>query len=283
MKSKEAGNTDFPLDADWIDYQAAGCDGPDSLRRRTMDVLAMVDLSDDVYGLGLNGTLDAQHRGDVVKRILEARAALRAELAQPSMRSLVEVWNPQRYNNNATVAENLLFGSPVGPVFAIDSMAENTYVLEVLEKVGMTGDFLDMGVQVARTMIELFADLPPGHQFFEQFSFISSEDLPDFQPIVAKADKDGVDSLKPDEKRRLMALPFKLIPARHRLGLMNPDLERRLLEARQVFARDLPDACAAASSSSWRTRTTRRRPSRTTSCSARSRTGRRRSAARSGG
>ena len=93
-------------------------------------------------------------------------------------------------------------------------------------------------------MIELFADLPPGHQFFEQFSFISSEDLPDFQPMVAKADKDGVDSLKPEEKRRLMALPFKLIPARHRLGLMNADLERRLLEARQVFARDLPDGSA---------------------------------------
>jgi ABC-type multidrug transport system fused ATPase/permease subunit len=241
-EAKEAGNTDFPLDADWIDYEAAGCDGPEALRRRTMDVLAMVDLSDDVYGLGLNGTLNSANCGDVVERILEARAALRAELAQPSMRSLVEVWNPQRYNYNATVAENLLFGSPVGPVFAIDSMAENTYVLEVLEKVGMTGDFLDMGVQVARTMIELFADLPPGHQFFEQFSFISSEDLPDFQPMVAKADKDGVDSLKPDEKRRLMALPFKLIPARHRLGLMNPDLERRLLEARQVFARDLPDA-----------------------------------------
>ena len=91
-------------------------------------------------------------------------------------------------------------------------------------------------------MTEMFADLPPDHQFFEQFSFISSEDLPDFQPMVAKADKDGVDSLKPEEKRRLMALPFKLIPARHRLGLMNADLERRLLEARQVFARDLPDA-----------------------------------------
>ena len=190
-EAREAGNTDFPLDADWIDYVAAGCDGPESLRRRTMDVLAMVDLSDDVYGLGLNGTLNRQNCGDVIARILEARAALRTQLAQPSMRSLVEVWNPERYNNNATVAENLLFGSPVGPVFAIDSMAENTYVLEVLEKVGLTGDFLDMGVQVARTMIELFADLPPGHQFFEQFSFISSDDLPDFQPIVAKADKDG--------------------------------------------------------------------------------------------
>ena len=78
---------------------------------------------------------------------------------------------------------------------------------EVLEKVGLTRDFLDMGVQVARTMIELFADLPLGHQFFEQFSFISSEDLPDFQPMVAKADKDGVDSLKPEENAAGTALP----------------------------------------------------------------------------
>ena len=192
-------------------------------------------------------------------------------------------WNPERYNNNATVAENLLFGSPVGPVFAIDSMAENTYVLEVLEKVGLTGDFLDMGVQVARTMIELFADLPPGHQFFEQFSFISSDDLPDFQPMVAKADKDGVDSLKPEEKRRLMALPFKLIPARHRLGLMNADLERRLLEARQVFARDLPMLCVAVSSSSWRMRTMPLRRSRIIFYSKRSPMVRLRSAARSDG
>ncbi|HYI73583.1 MAG TPA: ABC transporter ATP-binding protein, partial [Skermanella sp.] len=72
-ESKEAGNTDFPLDADWIDYQAAGCDGPEALRRRTMDVLAMVDLSDDIYGLGLNGTLNSANCGNVVDRILEAR------------------------------------------------------------------------------------------------------------------------------------------------------------------------------------------------------------------
>ena len=35
-------------------------------------------------------------------------------------------------------------------------------------------------------MIELFADLPPGHEFFEQFSFISSDELPDFQPLVTR-------------------------------------------------------------------------------------------------
>ena len=32
------------------------------------------------------------------------------------------------------------------------------------------------GPEIAETMVELFADLPPGHPFFEQFSFISAEE-----------------------------------------------------------------------------------------------------------
>jgi ABC-type multidrug transport system fused ATPase/permease subunit len=45
-----------------------------------------------------------------------------------------------------------------------------------------------------------------------------------------------LDSLDTGDRRRLLALPFKLIPARHRLGLITPDLQVRLLEARHVFA-----------------------------------------------
>ena len=40
--------------------------------------------------------------------------------------------------------------------------------------------------QVAETMIELFADLPPEHEFFEQFSFISATDLPEFAAILER-------------------------------------------------------------------------------------------------
>jgi putative ABC transport system ATP-binding protein len=241
-EAQAAGNTDYSIHADWIDYEAAGCRGPDDLARRTLEVLTQVGLDEDVYRFGLNGTLDSESRPDIVAKVLDARRTLRTELARPSRRPLVEVWHPDHFNMNATVAENLLFGSPVGPVFAIDGLAQNAYVHAVLEKVGLTQDFLNAGLHVARTMIELFADLPPGHEFFEQYSFISSEELPDFQPIVQRAEREGPDRLKPEERLRLMALPFKLIPARHRLGLMDETLERRLLEARQVFARDLPES-----------------------------------------
>ena len=82
------------------------------------------------------------------------------------------------------MAENLLFGTPIGPVFDFDALADNTYVLAVLDKVGLTDDLVEAGQQVAETMIEMFADLPPDHEFFEQFSFISADDLPDFAAIL---------------------------------------------------------------------------------------------------
>ncbi|WP_029010780.1 ABC transporter ATP-binding protein [Azospirillum halopraeferens] len=236
-----AGNTDHDVEADWIDYAAAGCDGPESLMRRIRHLLRGVDLEDDVYALGLNRTVDPVRRPDVAERVLAARAAVSDLLENPQYGELVERFDPEAFNSNATVAENLLFGTPVGPVFAIETLAENPYMLHVLDKVGLTEGFLKAGHTMAATMVELFSGLPPGHEFFERFSFIGFADLPEFQAIVARAEKDGPDSLKPAERTRLLGLPFRLIPARHRLGLFKPEEVRpRLLEARRVFAADLP-------------------------------------------
>ena len=57
---------------------------------------------------------------------------------------------------------------------------------EVLDETGLTDELVEVGCEVAETMIELFADLPPDHEFFEQFSFIAPDDLPDFQALIAR-------------------------------------------------------------------------------------------------
>ena len=134
-----------------------------------------------------------------------------------------------------------MFGTPVGSAFDMDRLAENDYVLQVLESEGLFDDLLDAGRQIASTMTELFADLPPGHPFFEQFSFISSDDLPEFQTIVTKFDRDGRASLGPDERSMLLSLPFKVSPARHRLDVIDEDLQQRILKARHAFAENLPE------------------------------------------
>src|SRR5205814_762118 len=48
-------------------------------------------------------------------------------------------------------------------------------------------------------------------------------------------------SLPQPDRNRLASLAFPYIEARHRLGLIDADLEARLLAARQAFARSLPD------------------------------------------
>ncbi|WP_342234730.1 ABC transporter ATP-binding protein [Inquilinus sp. OTU3971] len=239
-EAQVAGNTDFDINADWIDYQAAGVDGPEALQDRALEILQAVDMEQDVYRIGLNGTIDADKAPEVADRVLAARVSVRKTLAETDLGDLVELYDSDRFNSSASVAENLLFGTPVGPVFAYDALAENDYVLSVLERTGLMEEFVQVGAQMAETMVELFADLPPGHEFFEQFSFIGSEDLPEFQPIVMRAKKEGTAALRPADRTRLLSLPFKLVPSRHRLGVFEADLQQRLLEARKVFAAELP-------------------------------------------
>lgn len=247
FEAMASGNAIDDVNADWVDYAAAGAGSPEELSTRSAEVLALVEIAEDVYRFGLNGSIDPAADTEVAGKVLHARQATRARLNGAGDDSaLVELFDADRYNTSASVAENLLFGTPVGGTFAPDTMACHPYVLSVLDKVGLVDEFVRIGTELAETMIEMFAGLPPGHEFFEQFSFISSDDLPDFQPIVTKMRKEGAASLRPDDRARLMSLPFKLVVSRHRLDLVDDGVRERILRARQVFAADLPESLRGA-------------------------------------
>ena len=240
------GNTTRDIEADWIDYGAAGAETPADLTRTAVRALGIADMIDSVYDLGLRGTIDPVLRPDAAERILSARAALRARLESETITDYVEPFDRERYNTNLTLGENLLFGTPVGDAFDMERLAENAYVVAVLKKCGLIDRVLEMGHEVAQTMVELFSDLPPGHEFFEQFSFIQADDLPEFRDIIGRMERDGIGGLSDQERQRLMSLTFKLIPARHALGIIDGDVRASLLEARHAFARDLPASMAPA-------------------------------------
>ena len=50
----------------------------------------------------------------------------------------------------------------------------------------------------------------------------------------------GLEGIEEADRDMLLALPFKMIPARHRLGLIDEAFEARILEARRHFAANLP-------------------------------------------
>ncbi len=241
-----SGNIALDLAADWTDYGAVGASGPDDIAAPALRVLGLVAMTDDIYQFGLRGTIDPESRGDLAGLILRARERLRQRLADPEIAPLVEIFDRESYNGNASVGENLLFGNPVGDAFDPDRLADSPYVLEVLERAELTGRFLQVGFQVAATMVELFSDLPPDHELFQQFSFVSAEDLPEVQALLQRADRENLEALNAADRRRLISLPFMLVPARHRLGLIDDDFQADILRARDIFARDLPDDLSGA-------------------------------------
>jgi len=240
-EEKRTDSTQLDFNADWTDYAAAGASGPEDIEARIVEILRTVELEETIFELGLRSAVDADRHPGLAENVLRTRAAMRARLAAPGMAGLVEQFDADKYNRNATLAENLLFGTPIGKkIFDIDNLASSPYVRRVLRDKGLADDLLKMGHKLAETMVELFSGLPPGHEFFERFSFIKQDDLPEVKAVLGRVADAGLDGIEEADRDMLLALPFKMVPARHRLGLMDEAFEARILDARRHFAAHLP-------------------------------------------
>ena len=236
-----SGNSLDDLGAEWLDYNAIGVDSDEGLQKRLIELLQVVDLDGDVYSMGLRSALNGSDDDQLLEQILTARKKFRERLDKSDVSNFVESFDKEVFNSNASVAENLLFGTPKGDSFSAENIGTHAYVLEILESVGLKDEFIRIGRDVASTMVELFADLPSDHEYFSQYSFISSEDLPEFQTLLARSERLGVENMSKVDSNQFLSLPFKIIPARHRLDLITDDIQKRILEARKLFAEEIGD------------------------------------------
>jgi putative ABC transport system ATP-binding protein len=229
-EAKRTGNPLESIHDQWIDCELAGVCDPDELDIRLVDYLKRMGLEEDLYRFGLSGTVDPEHYPELAGRLIEARTLLREKLEAAGMADLVEPFDATRYNAQATVAENLLFGVPTSRALTGRNLVDHAGFREALEREGLSEDLVRMGARIAETMTEIFRGVPPGHPLFEQFSFISADELPEYERILRRRAARG--TVKKDEQTQLIALPLAYIEPRHRLGLLGDDLRERLVAAR---------------------------------------------------
>jgi energy-coupling factor transporter ATP-binding protein EcfA2 len=135
------------------------------------------------------------------------------------------------------VAENLVFGTPRHPSLQPANLARNQEVVGLLRDVGVLDDFYAAGATVAGLMVELFADVAPDSPMFDQYSFISADDLPDFRALVAKIADGNIQSIDDEGEARLLALTLRIVVAQHRIGVIDEARQRKIVEARAEFRR----------------------------------------------
>ena len=233
LMAEHAGNSPNRYDDDWIDHADLGLSGRQELVNRIIEILKCMEVDEEIYQFGLLSFVDHSSNADLAQRIMQARRQLRHQFTEPDIAKLVEPFDHEEYNLNMTVSENLLFGTVYGDKIDAERLIENPTIYEVLESSGLNKTFLDAGAQITEIMIDLFSDVEPDSELFEQFSFISSDDLPEFNNLLQQTRQLGLENLQQSEKLRLMSLPFKLIVSRHRLGLITKPIQQQILEARQ--------------------------------------------------
>ncbi|MDD9908962.1 MAG: ABC transporter transmembrane domain-containing protein [Ahrensia sp.] len=239
---KASGNSTLDYQADWVDYEAMGISGPDELYRKIHEVLEVVEMDDVVYALAMRQKLDPTTYPQLTDKLIDMRNAMNDRISQSELNDFVSVWDWDRYNENASIAENLLFGTPVDEdTLQTDRLSRNEHIRAVLRDEQLDRAMFDMGMELAETAIELFADLSPDNPFFEQLNFMTPEQLESYPPILQRAREKGFDGASDADKGMLIELPFGYIEKRNRLKLLDEKLEERILKARHRFHETLPD------------------------------------------
>jgi hypothetical protein len=206
--------------------------------------VAITGLDRLIHARGLAGTLDPRREPNLAAALVESRRAVQAALVADSLDRFVDPFDVSQYNHHATIGENLLFGKPIGDTFREDNLASHPFVRAILEAEELTKPLTKVGLSIATSMIEIFADVPDGHPLFERFSFFSAADRPSFEDLVERRSEGrrGADPAR--DRERLIGLALRYSESRHRLGLIDDDLRGRLLSARADFAKMLPTSLA---------------------------------------
>jgi ABC-type multidrug transport system fused ATPase/permease subunit len=235
------GSTGMEVGRDNLLYGSSGTEP--GLDDRLATATGVAGLEGAIHARGLEGTLDPGRESRLATAIVEARHAVQAALRSERLDRFVDPFDTARYNNHATVGENLLFGQPVGDSFREGHLAGHPFVRAVLEAADLTKPLTAMGLSIASSMVEIFADIPAGHPVFERFSFFPASERGAFEDLLERRAEPRGGRRRFENARdreRLIGLALRYNESRHRLGLLDEGLQARILAARVDFARMLP-------------------------------------------
>ncbi len=230
---KRAGNFDVDYNLNWINYEELGLGSEAELVDNVRAVLCDVGMEADVHALGLRGTLNPETHPELAEKLLEARKAFRERLDELGFSEFVEPFDPDRYNGQSSIAENLLFGTALDDTFKLQKLPDNKLLSDVLKEQKLEETLFEMGKEVAETTIELFGDLDPDNPFFDQLNYMNADDLPEYRATLNRIGNKPLAEATKADRRMIMELSFSYTEEQNRLGLLSDELKEKLLQARR--------------------------------------------------
>ncbi|MEM7058643.1 MAG: ABC transporter transmembrane domain-containing protein [Pseudomonadota bacterium] len=229
-EAKLTGNTTSNPEGDWIDYTQAGVDGPEALERRLMDLIEIVDHTDDVYATAMGMRLNPKIATEWTDEIMAARSSLHASAID--LGDIVEDWSQGRFNSSGSLLENLLYGLPTEGRDDHADYYDLPKVHAVLDGSDAVSLLEEIGFDIAKEFSELVDTLGDNSAVLDSLAgydrgdVLSANDL-----IIATAGQTEI-KLLDEDKVLMIKLAMRYVQGRDRLDVLDDARIQKVLECR---------------------------------------------------
>ncbi|MEM1049048.1 MAG: ABC transporter transmembrane domain-containing protein [Pseudomonadota bacterium] len=235
-EAKQTANSLYDFDAEWDDPSQSGVETQEELDVKAVLYLYKVGFGPDLYRMGMQANIDPGEQPELATQILQARWTVAERVAaDPTLQNAIVLWNPDTLNHSATLAENVLFALPSDGTMDMEALSTDKLVLAFLERTGLKDDLVEIGLAIAETMVDLFANVSSDNALLSEYSFIRPEEIPIYERRIAEVKSSGVGTLSASAVSELISVAFQLIPARHRLGVLTDAHIGKIVASRQIF------------------------------------------------
>ncbi len=218
----------------WIDWEAAGLDGPTALDQRVIALAERFGLAGFLQTVALDRTLSAEESGRWSTTLMALREELAADPAR--LADLVEPWQAEAYNTNGSLLANLLFALPVAPVSRPSQRLASPDLRKILKKTGGDRLLLTIGVRIAEALAEIARATDPCSGLLDRVSGFSRQDILDAAAIRERAGNTEPARLPREARARLTSLAANFVETRDQLDVIEPATRARVLEIRKAVA-----------------------------------------------
>ncbi|MFH1152778.1 MAG: ABC transporter ATP-binding protein/permease [Pseudomonadota bacterium] len=197
-----------------------------------ISVLQQSGLFVDVLRFGLSTVID-NHDNTLVPAIISMRRKFQESFGKEVV-DWVEFFHDGSYISYASIADNIIFGTPANQSFSGTQLVRNPVFKSFLDEECLTAPLVRLGRELVEQTVDILKNLPLEKVFFEQ-SPISIESFGFYKSLVPKLKDKTPDNLEDYVQSALLEVALNFSPARHKTAVLPGPVKSLILESRHRF------------------------------------------------
>ena len=243
QEAMRTGNPDFDLNSNWIDVDLVnGYTEAGGMLGALKQVLCVTRLIDDVFDFALHTKIEYQEEEYLSEQVVALRKRVRDELESTGLSELIIPFDIDRYNPQAELQDNLVFGILVETDDDQRSQAGTDFLRYTMALTGLDRLLVDMGMSIAESARELFGGLEENHPFFDRLDIMEPADIPRYRALYQRTRQTEFASISEEDRYAWIDLAFQYSEPRYRFGLLDEQVMDKVIETRKMLLETAPES-----------------------------------------